>query len=74
MHTQKAYGSKHPAHKILKDWKAPEGLKALVNDRELANALRVTEDEWKSLGSIKLPADVSKDGYVQLLITVRAIS
>lgn len=71
---QKVYGAKHPAYKILKDAKAPEGLKALVNDRELVNALRVTEDEWKSLGSIKLPGEVSKDGYVQLLITVRAIS
>ena len=74
LEAQKAYGTKHPAYKILKDAKAPEGLKALVNDRELVNALRVTEDEWKSLGSIKLPGEVSKDGYVQLLITVRAIS
>jgi len=71
---QKAYGAKQPAHKILKDAKAPEGLKALVNDRELVNALRIMEGEWRSLGSIKLPADVSKDGYVQLLITIRAVS
>ena len=49
-------------------------LRLRVNDRDLANALRITEDEWKSLGSIKLPAAVSKDGYVQLLITIRAIS
>jgi len=71
---RKAYGSQHPAYKILKDAKAPEGLKALANDRELVSALRVTEEEWKSLGSIKLPGEVSKDGYVQLLITVRAVS
>jgi len=57
---QKTYDSKHPVYKILKDAKSPEGLKELANDRELVAALRVTEDEWKSLGSIKLPCEVSK--------------
>lgn len=68
------YGSKHPAYKILKSDKAPKGLKNLANDRALVNALNITEDEWKALSSIKLSGKVSKDGYVQLLITIRAIS
>jgi len=74
LEAQKTYNTKHPTYKILKDAKAPEGLKALMNDQKLVKALRVTEDEWRSLVSIRLSADVRKDGYVQLLITVRAIS
>jgi hypothetical protein len=37
-------------------------------------ALKITEDEWKSLRSIKLPGEVSNDEYVQMLITIRATS
>jgi len=71
---QKTYGAKHPASKILQSSSAPEGLKSLASDQELARALRITEEEWKSLASIKLPGQINKDGYVQLLITIRAIS
>jgi hypothetical protein len=71
---QKAYSAEHPAYKILKNAGALEERMALANDRELVAPPRVTDDEWKSLGLIKLPGEVSKDGYVQLLITVRAIS
>lgn len=30
--------------------------------------------EWDALASVNLPDEVTKDGYVQLLITIRAIS
>ena len=71
---EKEYGSKHPAYKIIKNDNSPEGLRKLALNRDLVNALKITEDEWRTLISIKLPENVSQDGYVQLLITIRAIS
>ena len=70
----KEYGSKHPAYKIIKNNNSPEGLRKLALNRDLVNALKITEDEWRTLISIKLPERVNQDGYVQLLITIRAIS
>lgn len=68
------YGSEHPATSILNDDSAPEGLRAFARDSELVKALNVSAEEWESLRSVKLPKEVSKDGYVQLLITIRSIS
>lgn len=59
---------------LLADYAAPDGLRQLASDTALADALKINEAEWKALGSIDLPGEVSKDGYVQLLITVRAIT
>jgi len=36
--------------------------------------MRITAHELKMLASLDLPATVSKDGYVQLLMTLRSIS
>jgi len=52
----------------------PLGLRDLVNDKQLSSALNITETEWQALNSIQLMSEVSKDGYVQLLITIRAVS
>lgn len=71
---KQGYGKDHPATKILQDKNAPQGLKDLAVDTALASAMRITEDEWKTLRSIKLDKSISKDGYTQLLITLRAIS
>ena len=71
---EKDYGRGHPAAKILKSKTAPAGLRELAADRVLVNALGITNDEWKSLDSVKLPGAASKDGYVQLLMVVRGIS
>lgn len=68
------YGKKHPARQILADYAAPAGLRALAGDKELVQALRIAEDEWRTLRSIELPKGVTKEGYVQLLITVRAVT
>jgi len=59
---------------LLSNNQVPAGLRALASDSALADALKITEAEWKALGSIDLPGEVSKDGYVQLLITVRTIA
>ena len=40
----------------------------------LASALGVSDAEWLALNSVKLPGEASKDGYVQLLMTIRNIS
>jgi len=68
------YGKKHPARQILADYDAPAGLRALAGDKDLVQALRIAEDEWRTLRSIDLPEGVTKEGYVQLLITVRAVT
>lgn len=40
----------------------------------MAKALNVSPAEWEALASVKFPGEVAKDGYVQLLIIIRAIS
>ena len=69
-----SFDADHPASKILSDKTAPEGLRAFADDGELVKALNVSAAEWEALASVKLPGEVTKDGYVQLLITIRAIS
>jgi transcriptional regulator with XRE-family HTH domain len=59
---------------ILANRRTPKGLKDLARDVNLVETLYVSKDEWRILRSIDLPKDVSKDGYVQLLYTVRAIT
>ena len=71
---EKEYGSSHPATEILKSNSAPAGLRALAADSALVNALGITEEEWEALRSVKLPGEASKDGYVQLLMTIRTNS
>jgi len=68
------YAPNHPAAKILTDYDAPGGLGDLATDKPMADALRIKPTEWEALLSMKLPGEVSKDGYVQLLITMRAVT
>ncbi len=70
---RREYETGHPARRIIADSKSPRGLRDLAGDKSLADALHITPEEWKALRSIELPASVTKDGYVQLLITIRAI-
>ena len=70
----KEYGSDHPVTKILESEISSAGLRALAEDNVLVNALGVTEEEWEALRSVKLPGETSKDGYVQLLMTIRVNS
>ena len=68
------YAPDHPARAILADHDAPQGLRDLASDKALADTFRITPDEWESLRSVKLPEQVSKDGYIQVLMTIRAVS
>lgn len=67
------YEAGHPARIIIADKKPPRGFHELAGDKSLSDALHITPEEWKALRSIELPASVTKDGYVKLLITIRAI-
>lgn len=58
---------------LLVNYDAPVGLRELATDTALCDALKITEDDWMMLASTELPCEVNKDGYVQLLITIRAI-
>ena len=71
---EKNYGRAHPAAKLLGSKTTPAGLRALAADSVLVNALGISKEECEALGSVKLPGEASKDGYVQLLMTVRGIS
>ena len=59
---------------IMGSYAAPAGLRELAMDQSLVQALNVREDEWHALSSVVLPGEATKDGYVQLLYTIRAIS
>ena len=52
----------------------PSGLKALEADKALTETLNISKTEWLALKSILLPAETNKEGYVQLLYTIRAIT
>ena len=56
------------------DPNAPPGLRALARDDALCDAHRITPEEWRRLLSCRLPESVRKSGWLQLLITMRAIT
>lgn len=60
--------------RVAADVNLQHGLRDLARDKQLIKALKVTGDELHTLASVSLVGPVSKDGYVQLLFTIRAIS
>ncbi|NOX75589.1 MAG: helix-turn-helix transcriptional regulator [Gammaproteobacteria bacterium] len=68
-----SYSTTNPANAILASPHAPAGLKQLAEDATLIAALNIQPMEWESLTSIRLPPGVDKQGYLQLLVTLRAI-
>lgn len=63
-----------PRLTLQTDSQAPPGLRALAQDTALCEAHRITAEEWRRLLSCRLPANVRKTGWLQLLITMRAIT
>ena len=59
---------------VLKSTKLPKGLRDLLNDNALRESLNITDDEIANLATITLDAPVTKSGYTQLLIAIRAIT
>jgi transcriptional regulator with XRE-family HTH domain len=70
------YAADHPARQILADYEAPGGLRDLAAAPALSAALRITPEEWRMLAALAkhLPPGISRDGYVQVLITVRGVA
>lgn len=68
------YGEGNVRSALLSDYNIPDGLRDLLTDKAMTEAMHITDDEWRTLASLRTPGLVSKDGYVQLLITLRAIS
>jgi len=54
--------------------KLPAGLRDLAGDDALMKTMRITARDLKTLASIDLPSPVAKDGYVQILISIRSVS
>jgi len=67
------YERSDPRVAILANYDASHGLRDLALDHGLVDALKVTPAEWRRLLSVDLPHSVTKDGYLQLLVTLRAI-
>ncbi len=60
-----------PKH-ILADASAAAGLVALAADRALADSLDIQPAEWSALRSLTPAAPVSKEGYLAVLLALRA--
>ena len=58
---------------LLADHNTPPGLRDLATDVALCDALGITAEEWRALGTIELPGSATKAGYLNLLTTIRAI-
>jgi len=67
-------GEGDPKAAILADYESPQGLRGLAQDAALVEALGITPEEWQALHSIRLPGTANKEGYVQLLYTIRAVT
>ncbi len=63
-----------PRSVILASYRSAPGLRELAQDLSLVEALKITPEEWETLEAIKLPKYVTKEGYLQLLVTLRAIT
>ena len=58
---------------VLADYSLPDGVRALALDSNLVDVLQINDHEWTQLAAVPLPNNVTKDGYLQLLITLRAL-
>ena len=66
-------GQFDPRLKIHADRTAAPGLRELSKDVPLCESLRITPEEWRQLAAIPLPHTVTKAGFLQVLITLRAV-
>ena len=59
---------------VTSDYVAPVGLRDLAQDAALCKALSITESEWSALSSLEFEAGLTAEGYLGLLVLVRAVS
>ena len=53
---------------LLSDHSAPAGLRDLASDSALADALKISEPEWRALASIDLPGEVKRTATCNCLL------
>ena len=59
---------------IRRDRNAPLGLKDLANDAVTVEALTPTEEEWAALRSLSFRDGMTREGYITVLMALRAMS
>ena len=57
---------------VLADHGFPEGLRALADSRSLQGALRITPAEWSALASLEVDGGLTREGYLAMLVLLRA--
>lgn len=72
-HHEDGIPNPHRAH-ILNSRSAAPGLVKLARDDSLIESLEITDEEFRILSTLDLSRPPTRDGYVQLLMTIRAIS
>lgn len=64
---------RNPQAAIMADYEAPPGLRDLAGDKIVMQALDIQPYELVTLRSLQVPVAPSKDGYIALLLTLRAV-
>ncbi len=71
---QNVFSQQLPAReRILASKKFPPGLRHLAEEQALIDALSITDEEFESLISIQTKSQIDKEGYTQLLLTLRSV-
>jgi len=66
------YESIEGPEQILSDYMAAPGLRDLASNRPLLDGLAITAEEWQALRSLKTPSRFTADGYIAVLMALRA--
>ena len=64
----KETGTEH----LLADAKTPAGLATLAGDAALCDILKIRSVEWGALRSLTTPEPLTKEGYIAILLVLRA--
>jgi transcriptional regulator with XRE-family HTH domain len=62
-----------PRLTIQCDPKAAPGLRELAKDAAMCEVKAINNDEWRQLAAIPIPHTVTMYGFLQILITLRAV-
>ena len=60
------------AQAVLEDDHSPPGLRQLAEDRDMADALGITDAEWEALRRLDPPGVLSKSAYLAVLYAMRS--
>ncbi len=71
---EEMYENKTARERILTFKGFPKGLRTLDEAQTLVDALDISDDEFESLLSIRSNSRIDKNGYIQLLTTLRSFN